>query len=72
MRQAELALHRLEAQGGPVCAHCRQQKPADAFPANRHTISRLSSWCRLCHNEATRRWRSRQVDHRIGAPRPEN
>ncbi len=44
-----------------ACRHCAQVKPLDAFPPSRRTADGLSSWCRACHVERTRRWRA---DHR--------
>jgi hypothetical protein len=43
-----------------ACSRCSQIKPAEDFPPNRRTLDRLSSWCRACHVEATREWRSRK------------
>jgi hypothetical protein len=40
------------------CRRCRELKPRSKFPPNRKTRDRLSSWCRECHREATRRWRA--------------
>ncbi len=39
------------------CAHCGENYPAAAFLSNKRSADGLSSWCRTCHNEATRRWR---------------
>jgi len=40
------------------CAHCGENHPAAAFLRNERSADGLSSWCRTCHNEATRRWRA--------------
>ena len=40
------------------CTNCERRLPAEAFPPNRHAKSGLSSWCRQCHNAASRRSRA--------------
>lgn len=45
------------------CRHCETQKPVTDFPANRRTKDGLSSWCRSCHYEATRRWKAEHPDY---------
>jgi hypothetical protein len=42
------------------CRHCREYKPATDFPQDIMVSDGLSSWCRSCHNEATRAWRARK------------
>jgi hypothetical protein len=46
-----------EEVGEKRCRKCGEEKSASAFPRNRRLIDGLSSWCRECHNAATRRWR---------------
>jgi hypothetical protein len=46
------------------CVHCDQPNPVDAFPTNRRTRDGLSSWCKSCHNAATRAWRHRKTGGR--------
>jgi hypothetical protein len=41
--------------------HCDETKLAADFPPNRHATDGLSSWCRECHYEATRRWKARRA-----------
>jgi hypothetical protein len=43
-----------------TCRHCRKRQPVTDFPRNAHTRDGLSSWCRSCHVEATRTWRTRE------------
>ena len=38
------------------CRRCGQEKPGTEFRRNRRVSDGLSSWCSLCHNEATRSW----------------
>jgi hypothetical protein len=45
------------------CTHCHEPKPLSEFPPNRRTRDRLSSWCRSCHRDATRAWRSRHLEY---------
>ena len=46
-----------------VCRHyCGQQKPPGGFPDNRSSGDGLSSWCRLCHNEASARSRAKRAE----------
>jgi post-segregation antitoxin (ccd killing protein) len=40
-----------------VCRHCGQRRKEAKFPRSRRSKDGLSSWCRACHVEATRRWR---------------
>jgi hypothetical protein len=40
---------------GLSCTHCGQSKPETDFPANPRKQNGLSSWCRDCHNESSRR-----------------
>jgi hypothetical protein len=40
-----------------ICKHCGQRKEPGEFRRNRRNRDGLSSWCSLCHNEATRRRR---------------
>src|SRR5207248_903653 len=40
------------------CSHCKRWLPFDAFGRNPRTKLGLSSWCRECAREATRRWRA--------------
>jgi hypothetical protein len=42
------------------CTHCGETKEPSAFPGNKKTRDGLSSWCRGCHNKASREWRRRQ------------
>jgi hypothetical protein len=44
-------------QGAKFCAKCERRLPLEAFGRNAATRSGLSSWCRGCHNDATRRSR---------------
>jgi hypothetical protein len=43
-----------------TCRHCGRDKPLSEFPAHKRTLDRLPSWCKQCHNEATRQWRERK------------
>jgi hypothetical protein len=43
-----------------TCRHCHRRQPLADFPRNGHTRDGLSSWCRECHVEATRTWRTRE------------
>jgi hypothetical protein len=44
-----------------TCSRCGEIKPTSSeFPANKHMKDGLSSWCRFCHNEATRRSKARR------------
>jgi hypothetical protein len=45
-----------------VCRHCGEQKATDEFPANRRCSDGLSPWCRLCHNEASDRSRTKRAE----------
>ena len=58
--------------GVPVkrCVHCGESKPAGEFPPSRTTRDRLSSWCKACHVEATRRSRAKHGRARRTRPRP--
>jgi hypothetical protein len=40
-----------------TCRKCGEEKEAAEFPRNSRTRDRLSSWCKSCHREATRRYR---------------
>jgi ferric-dicitrate binding protein FerR (iron transport regulator) len=46
-----------------TCCHCRERKSLADFPRNRRMIDGLSSWCSVCHAEATRRWREQNPQH---------
>jgi hypothetical protein len=48
-----------------TCRKCGETKQLEAFPPNRHTRDRLSSWCRECHVTATREWRQRRHDEAL-------
>jgi hypothetical protein len=45
-----------------VCARCRRGLPIAAFRQNEHMRFGIDSWCRECHNEATRAWRARHPE----------
>ena len=47
-----------------TCSHCHRNRIRADFPPNAHTRDGLSSWCRSCHVEATRAWRSKE--HALG------
>jgi hypothetical protein len=44
--------------GLKACSGCGRWLDRAAFPPNLELTSGLSSWCRACHLEATRRWRA--------------
>jgi hypothetical protein len=46
-----------------ACTRCGKWKPLDAFPLNLNISTGLSSSCRECQCEATRRWRARNRDY---------
>lgn len=59
---------RREKESAKTCTHCRRALPPVGFPPNRHTSDGLSSWCRECHVQATRRWRAARRAEREGTP----
>ena len=40
------------------CTKCREWLPLESFSPNPKIKSGRSSWCRSCHVEATRKWRT--------------
>jgi hypothetical protein len=42
------------------CVRCEQTKPLADFTRHKRTSDGLSSWCKDCHNAATREWRRRK------------
>lgn len=42
-----------------LCTRCRTRKPPADFRTNSRCRDGLSSWCRACHNAATREYRAR-------------
>jgi|ERR1035437_5379666 hypothetical protein len=44
------------------CKHENPQ-PLTSFPKDLNTKSLLSSWCRDCHSESTRQWKSKNKDY---------
>jgi hypothetical protein len=52
-----------------ACRKCAQEKPTSAFPRNPRCLDGLSSWCKSCHNEATRDWRVRKAEAAYAAHR---
>lgn len=42
------------------CTHCGATKEPSDFPDNGKCRDGKSSWCRGCHNQASREWRRRQ------------
>ena len=48
------------------CSKCGGRLPLADFPPNGHTRSGRSSWCRGCHNEASRRWRAERRANAAG------
>ena len=41
-----------------TCTKCGKERKAAEFPRSSRSRDRLSSWCKPCHLEATRRWRA--------------
>jgi predicted nucleic acid-binding Zn ribbon protein len=50
------------AEAERLCGHCGRWLPRGEFPAHKARHSRLSSWCRECHRQSTREWRTRNRD----------
>ncbi len=42
------------------CRHCQEWKAREDFKPNAAVSDGLSSWCRSCHNEATRRSKAKR------------
>jgi hypothetical protein len=42
------------------CGKCGRERHLTDFPRNARMKGGLSSWCRWCHREATRRWRTKR------------
>ena len=58
---------RIETPAEKACVHCGATKDRQDFPTNRETRDRLSSWCRQCHNAASKRWHDRRRAERRAA-----
>lgn len=41
------------------CPKCEEIKNIDCFVKDKHKKSGVKSWCRICSNEATRKWRNK-------------
>jgi len=41
-----------------ICRRCGEQKEAGEFPTNPRCHDGLGSWCRLCHKDASAKWRA--------------
>lgn len=54
-----------------TCRKCEKTAPETEFPASKRMQDALSSWCRECHNEATKAWRGRNPEavERLNASR---
>jgi 5-methylcytosine-specific restriction endonuclease McrA len=57
------------AKNGKACRKCVEEKPTSEFPRNPRCLDDLSSWCKSCHNEATRAWRVRKAEAAYAAHR---
>jgi hypothetical protein len=42
------------------CRKCGLTKARADFPASHQVSDGLSSWCRICHREATRQWKAKR------------
>lgn len=45
------------------CPKCRETKPHDGFFKNKAASSGLTSWCKLCHNGSSLRWKTKNKMH---------
>lgn len=54
--------------GKRICPQCKQDLPLDAFCRNKSKPGGLTSYCRACEREKTRRWRAANPDY--VQPRP--
>jgi hypothetical protein len=62
-RYVEVARQPLERQIARLEHACEpRQLPFEPFPPAKSMLDGLSSWCRRCHNEASRAWGRRNPD----------
>ena len=45
-----------------VCTKCREERPLDKFPPNKHHKDGRGSWCKKCKNAVTVAWSKRNLE----------
>jgi hypothetical protein len=47
-----------------LCSKCKKQKPNEEFHKNNNSPDGLTCWCKECHRDSARQWRSNNKEQR--------